>query len=99
MIDEAVDEMSAIGPMEGRDQGEDALSSESPRYNSKARAKTNTGVLRCAQDENFRRLCGIGADAVLPVGGDEPDRADEYYGFDTEVEAVEDLFEAGVGIE
>jgi len=43
-------------------------------------------------------LSGFGADAVLPVGDYEPDEADDDDGFYAEVEAVEDLFEAGVGV-
>ena len=43
-------------------------------------------------------LCRFGADAVFPVGDDEPDDADEENSFDSEVKAVEDLFEAGIGV-
>jgi hypothetical protein len=43
-------------------------------------------------------LCRFGADAVFPVGDDEPDDADEEDGFYAEVEAVEDFFEAGIGV-
>src|SRR5580698_9206123 len=45
-----------------------------------------------------KRLCGFGADAVLPVGDYEPDEADDDDGFYAEMEAVEDLFEARVGV-
>ncbi len=40
----------------------------------------------------------FGADAVLPVGGDEPEDGGDEDEFDAEVEAVEDLLEAWVGV-
>ncbi len=46
----------------------------------------------------WRVLRGFGADAVFPVGGDEPDDEGEEDEFYAEVEAVEDFLEAGVGV-
>ena len=43
------------------------------------------------------KLCFF-ADAVFPVGDDEPEESDDENKFDCEVEAVEDLFEAWVGV-
>ncbi len=40
----------------------------------------------------------VGADAVAPVGPDEPDDGGDDEDFDAEVEAVEGGFEAGVGV-
>jgi hypothetical protein len=40
----------------------------------------------------------FGADAVFPVGSYEPDGGEDDDGLYAEVEAVEDLFEAGVGV-
>jgi hypothetical protein len=44
------------------------------------------------------KLSPFGADAVLPVGDYEPDDSGQEEEFYAEVEAVEDLFEAGVGV-
>jgi len=44
-------------------------------------------------------LGGFGADAVLPVGDDEPEETGDEDEFDTEVEALEDGFETRVGVE
>src|SRR5271168_656714 len=49
------------------------------------------------QLSSFR--CRLGADAVLPVGDDEPEKADDEDDLDAEVEAVKGLFEARVGVE
>ena len=47
----------------------------------------------------FCTLGRFGADAVLPVGDDEPEEGKDDDGFDTEVEALEDLLEARIGVE
>jgi hypothetical protein len=47
---------------------------------------------------NRSPLNGFGADAVFPVGDDEPEEAGDEDCFDGEVEAMEDRFEARVGV-
>lgn len=58
-------------------------------------------VLAARSDEDGRPLVVsgfFGADAILPVRVDEPDDSCEEDKFDDEMKAVEDLFEARVGL-
>ena len=41
---------------------------------------------------------GLDADAVLPVGDDEPEEGGDEDGLDTEMEAMKDGLEAGIGV-